>query len=483
MRSYSNPYHVLGVPNTANDEEIRRAYKRLALAFHPDRHSGKSQAEIAEAEKKFKEINHAYETLNPDKKNHAYQDGYHAEDGDDSSIVIYKEADQLSYEPTLQLTDYDTHKLENLFKKWSSRHYSDNTSDDLFSKFKDHSLPSLSLFNSSSLHYNSNHLKDLDESTILKIIDAALQRYQNIPNQINEDAFLWVAKKKDCAPIYFYGTNHGAQCDFEDRFGDAFDNIMDKVDVVYTEIEEEKSNSDLHIKLQDIMTPRIKRLIEILYKSQTSQSIDNFIANKAAQHNKELRPLENQLVRNTALKSCNASTNMQEKVTKLIDKAYKELDNKSESEMQSLTQQYLTNNTSFETKIYTNDEIKDYYKTNYNIILQDDKCEIITAFLNKAAKRTLFWMKKVLSTSCEEKKSCLVAPGKAHITGPMGLPNLFAFEGYDVSPLMVKAPTSRKSIIRDMVFGQGPTLFKQPQQINKTNEDSDKQIVVFKSGK
>jgi molecular chaperone DnaJ len=57
-------YEVLGVSKTANAEEMKKAYRKLAMQYHPDRNAGN-----AEAEKKFKEINEAYDVLkDPDKK-------------------------------------------------------------------------------------------------------------------------------------------------------------------------------------------------------------------------------------------------------------------------------------------------------------------------------------------------------------------------------------------------------------------------------
>lgn len=53
-----NPYQVLGVPRDADQEEIKRAYRKLALKYHPDRNPGDDAAE-----EKFKQISEAYATL------------------------------------------------------------------------------------------------------------------------------------------------------------------------------------------------------------------------------------------------------------------------------------------------------------------------------------------------------------------------------------------------------------------------------------
>lgn len=57
-------YELLGVKNTADEKELKSAFRRLAMQYHPDKNPGD-----ASAEKKFKEINEAYETLkDPDKR-------------------------------------------------------------------------------------------------------------------------------------------------------------------------------------------------------------------------------------------------------------------------------------------------------------------------------------------------------------------------------------------------------------------------------
>ena len=60
-------YDILGVSRNATDEEIKKAYRKLALAYHPDRNQ-----DSLEAEEKFKEINQAYEVLGDSDKRAAF---------------------------------------------------------------------------------------------------------------------------------------------------------------------------------------------------------------------------------------------------------------------------------------------------------------------------------------------------------------------------------------------------------------------------
>lgn len=75
-------YAVLGVTSDATEAEIKTAYKKSALKYHPDRHSSKSEEEKAEAEKQFKSIGEAYEVLSNPEKKARYDEGVELEDLD-----------------------------------------------------------------------------------------------------------------------------------------------------------------------------------------------------------------------------------------------------------------------------------------------------------------------------------------------------------------------------------------------------------------
>src|ERR1700719_1130256 len=66
-------YELLGVPRTASADDIKKAYRKLAMQHHPDRNQGNQ-----EAEQKFKSLSEAYEVLKDDQKRAAYDRFGHA---------------------------------------------------------------------------------------------------------------------------------------------------------------------------------------------------------------------------------------------------------------------------------------------------------------------------------------------------------------------------------------------------------------------
>jgi molecular chaperone DnaJ len=74
MATKRDYYETLGVPKNASEEEIKKAYRKLAMKHHPDRNHGDSK----DAETKFKEVKEAYEMLSDAQKRAAYDQYGHA---------------------------------------------------------------------------------------------------------------------------------------------------------------------------------------------------------------------------------------------------------------------------------------------------------------------------------------------------------------------------------------------------------------------
>ena len=66
-------YEVLGVKKDASDDEIKKAFRKLAIKYHPDKNPGNK-----EAEEKFKEANEAYSVLSDKTKRQRYDQFGHA---------------------------------------------------------------------------------------------------------------------------------------------------------------------------------------------------------------------------------------------------------------------------------------------------------------------------------------------------------------------------------------------------------------------
>lgn len=56
-------YKILGVPKECTEDEVKKAYKKSALKWHPDKHASSSEEQKVEAEKMFKDIGEAYAVL------------------------------------------------------------------------------------------------------------------------------------------------------------------------------------------------------------------------------------------------------------------------------------------------------------------------------------------------------------------------------------------------------------------------------------
>ncbi|HJO81904.1 MAG TPA: DnaJ domain-containing protein, partial [SAR202 cluster bacterium] len=68
-------YEVLGIPKNASEEDVKKAFRKLALEYHPDRNKEEG------AEDRFKEVNEAYQVLSNQKKRADYDRFGHANVG------------------------------------------------------------------------------------------------------------------------------------------------------------------------------------------------------------------------------------------------------------------------------------------------------------------------------------------------------------------------------------------------------------------
>ena len=88
-------YKILGVPQTASDDDIKKAYRKLAMQYHPDKNPGKEKW----ANEKFKEINEAYGVLgNVDKRKQYDQFGTTG----DASDVFNNQNTQTTFEESMR---------------------------------------------------------------------------------------------------------------------------------------------------------------------------------------------------------------------------------------------------------------------------------------------------------------------------------------------------------------------------------------------
>lgn len=75
-------YKILGINKDASTDDIKKAYRKRAMEYHPDRHANASEGEKKEQEKMFKEVGEAYGILSDPKKRSRYDNGHSLDESD-----------------------------------------------------------------------------------------------------------------------------------------------------------------------------------------------------------------------------------------------------------------------------------------------------------------------------------------------------------------------------------------------------------------
>lgn len=90
VRGSASYYSILGVPTNASDEEIRRAYRKLAMQWHPDKWTRRPSL-LGEAKRKFQEIQEAYSVLSDQRRRIMYDAGLYnpAEEEEDEGFADF----------------------------------------------------------------------------------------------------------------------------------------------------------------------------------------------------------------------------------------------------------------------------------------------------------------------------------------------------------------------------------------------------------
>ena len=84
----SSYYSVLGVDSESSMEEIKRAYRKLAKRYHPDRWT-RSPSLLGEAKRRFQEIQEAYSVLSDQRKRTMYDAGLYDPDEEEDEVSIH----------------------------------------------------------------------------------------------------------------------------------------------------------------------------------------------------------------------------------------------------------------------------------------------------------------------------------------------------------------------------------------------------------
>ncbi|CAN4121695.1 unnamed protein product [Withania somnifera] len=109
-------YSVLGVNVDSSDEEIRRAYRKLAMQWHPDKWT-RTPSLLGEAKRKFQQIQEAYSVLSDQKKRMMYDTGLYdpEEDENEGFADFLQEMTSLMKDARKEKRSYSMEELRSMF--------------------------------------------------------------------------------------------------------------------------------------------------------------------------------------------------------------------------------------------------------------------------------------------------------------------------------------------------------------------------------
>ncbi|CAA0832981.1 Chaperone DnaJ-domain superfamily protein [Striga hermonthica] len=112
-------YSVLGVDRNASDEEIKRAYRKLAMQWHPDKWASRNPSVLGEAKQKFQQIQEAYSVLSDRRKRVMYDAGIYDPEDEDEEVEGFadflQEMVSLMSDARKEAKNYSMEELQSMF--------------------------------------------------------------------------------------------------------------------------------------------------------------------------------------------------------------------------------------------------------------------------------------------------------------------------------------------------------------------------------
>lgn len=130
-------YKILGVQKNATQDEIKKAYRDLALKYHPDKNPGDSNAE-----EKFKTIQSAYDILGDSEKREIYDKSYASQENQNTNSAASSGRNQKSYEESMEELRRTWEEIDRILEeareKMQSRHSSGGNANQYSSGYGNH---------------------------------------------------------------------------------------------------------------------------------------------------------------------------------------------------------------------------------------------------------------------------------------------------------------------------------------------------------